>query len=143
MNETCICGRSRKWDAPNPCPTSDPMGCDYTDTIDCYGRAWEREKARADAAEAREATLAAANAALADSVTRCAGIEAALAAARRECEGLRKVVTNLIDTMEMQEKRESGAFHITGEVMWGIWSDAKSQARAALAAPATGEEGER
>ena len=49
-------------------------------------------------------------------------------------EQLREALHNLLSVMEMQEKRQSGEFHISGETFMGMWSDAKHNAREALAA---------
>jgi hypothetical protein len=53
-------------------------------------------------------------------------------AAQREAE-LVKALRECLSVMECQEKRETGEFHISGEVFMGMWSDAKALARAALA----------
>lgn len=47
---------------------------------------------------------------------------------------IREALHNLLSVMEMQEKRQSGEFHISGETFMGMWSDAKHNARQALAA---------
>ena len=47
---------------------------------------------------------------------------------------IREALHNLLSVMEMQEKRQSGEFHISGETFMGMWSDAKHNAREALAA---------
>jgi hypothetical protein len=50
----------------------------------------------------------------------------------------RDAMRGLLAVMEIQEKRQAEAFHVSGEVFAGLWSDAKAAARAALASPASG-----
>lgn len=107
-----ICGRDLD-------PLDDKCG---SDEVECLLIGYEREKARAEEAEAREARLAAANSALADAVTRCAGIESDLAATQRQCEAMRAALERI------------RAYYSAGTV-------AHFNAYAALAAPAAGEQG--
>ncbi len=50
----------------------------------------------------------------------------------REEETALCALKSLISVMEMQEKRETGEFHITQEVMRYIWDIAKSTGRLAI-----------
>jgi hypothetical protein len=60
-------------------------------------------------------------------------LDAALAAARRECEGLRGAVRDLLDVAD----RNRAGYAVEQERWYAI----RDTARAALAAPADGEEG--
>jgi hypothetical protein len=45
---------------------------------------------------------------------------------------LQKAIRELLDAMDMQEKRETGEFHITQESAKYIWDSAKAFAEIAL-----------
>lgn len=51
----------------------------------------------------------------------------------------REAIKALLDAMEMQEKRETGEFHIPQKTARAIWDEAKAKGFAALA-QATGEQ---
>ena len=46
---------------------------------------------------------------------------------------LLEALKDCLSTMEMQERRDSGEFHISGDIFFGIWSSSKDKARAAIA----------
>lgn len=45
---------------------------------------------------------------------------------------IRETIVRLLEAMEMQEKRESGEYHIPGETANALWQDAKEAGKAAL-----------
>ena len=51
---------------------------------------------------------------------------------KERAQNMEVALRKLLDTMEMQEKRESGEFHIPQDVALGLWSDAKAEARSAI-----------
>ena len=57
------------------------------------------------------------------------------------CAELLEACRKLLDAMEMQEGRESEAFHIPQDTALCIWNDAKDLAREAIAAASRREHG--
>jgi hypothetical protein len=147
MSDKCeICGRPNAgiWDDGKSTQCSAHLG---DDCETCWRIGYEREKERAEKAEAREARLAAANKALANGVTRCAGIDSDLAAARRECELWKQIAGDLYAPLEERDMHmcsasEPGDVHANVCGTFGPLNCPLCMT-AALAAPAAGEEGKR